>query len=198
MNMAENIYLEKEKQALYTSQELAVSLILNYLRDERTDKMLVSIGMIGYYLTGRFVKSKTDRHLIKNIRNGIEQLKNSGDVIIVDQKRDNYVIDCNSRCFEIEDNSVSVKLHEIQKIFSCFGTYGFNILHFFMNIVGLISEGKVLKISQDDMVKKWHMSKTTVNNYLHKLIRIGLLCIVYTDERANGYLRYCEDLESTA
>lgn len=98
MNMEEEIYIEKENQALYTSKELAISLILNYLRDERSDKMLVSIGMIGYYLTGRFVKSKTDRHLIKNIRKGIEQLINSGDIIIADQKKDNYVIDCNSRC----------------------------------------------------------------------------------------------------
>jgi len=198
MNMAENIYMEKGKQALCTSQELAISLILNYLRDERSDKMLVSIGMVGYYLTGRFVKSKTDRHLIKNIRNGIEQLKNSGDIIIVDQKRDNYVINCNSRCFEMKDEPISVKLHEIQKIFSCFGTYGFNILCFFVNIVCSIPDGKVLKMSQDDMVNKWHMSKTTVNNYIHKLVEIGLLCIVYTDERANGYLRCCEDLEGTA
>ena len=153
--------------------------------------------MIGYYLTGRFVKSKTDRHLIKNIRNGIELLKNSGDVIIVDQKRDNYVIDCNSCCFEIKNNSLSVKLHEIQKIFSCFGTYGFNILHFFMNIVGLISDDGILKMSQDVMVKKWHMSKTTVNSYIHSLIENGLLCIVYTDGRANGYLRCCDGLVTT-
>lgn len=192
--MAEDIYIGKEKWSLYTSQELAVSLILNYLWDEKFDKLPVSIGMIGYYLTGRFVKSKTDRYLIKNIRNGIEQLKNNGDVIIVEQKRENYIIDCNSRCFEIKDNSVSIKLHEIQKIFSCYGAYGFNILFFFVNIVGLISDERILKMSQDEMVNKWHMSKTTVNNYIHKLEKIGLLHIAYTDNRANGYLRCCDDM----
>ena len=197
MNMEDEIYIEKEKQALYTSKELAIFLILNYLRDERSDKMLVSIGMIGYYLTGRFVKSKTDRHLIKNIRKGIEQLINSGDIIIVDQKKDNYVIDCNSRCFKIKGNFVAVKLQEVQKIFSCFGTYGFNILRFFLNIVCSISDNEVLKMSQDDMVTKWHMGKTTVNNYVRKLVYIGLLCIVDTDERANGYSRCCEELEVT-
>ena len=192
--MAEDIYIEKARRSLYTSQELAVSLILNYLWDEKFDKLPVSIGMIGYYLTGRFVKSKTDRHLIKNIRKGIEQLKSSGDIIVVAQKRDNYAIDCNSRCFEIKDNSVSIKLHEIQKIFSCYGAYGFNILFFFVNIVALISDERILKMSQDMMVKKWHMSKTTVNNYIHKLEDISLLHIAYTDGGINGYLRCCDDM----
>lgn len=93
---------------------------------------------------------------------------------------------------------MAVDLQEVQKIFSCFGTYGFNILRFFLNIVCSISDDKVLKMSQDDMVNKWHMGKTTVNNYARKLVEIGLLCIVDTDERAKGYLRCCEDLEVTA
>lgn len=58
-----------------------------------------------------------------------------------------------------------------------------------MNISGLLPDDEALKMSQDHMVKEWHMNKTTVNSYIHKLEEIGLIHIVCVDREAGGYSR---------
>lgn len=65
-------YIKKDLQPQYTGEEIAVFLILNYLQENKHDELFVSIDNIGYYLTGRFIDSQTDKNLIRSIKKGFE------------------------------------------------------------------------------------------------------------------------------
>lgn len=170
-------YIRKDMQPQYTGEEIAVFLILNYLQENKHDELFVSIDNIGHCLTGRFIDSQYDKNLIKGIKKGFEGLKKEEDIIILEQNRNNYIIDGKSCYIDTKKNHfIIIQLWEIQKIFSSLGAYGFNVLRFFVNIIGTINgNSKSWHMTQDDMVLSWGGSKNTVNEYLYKLEELKLL-----------------------
>lgn len=187
----------------YTGEEMAVFLILNYLQTNKHDRLLVSTDDIGFFLTGRFINSQDDKNLIKGIKKGFESLKREEDIVVFEQNRNSYLVDGNSCYVDTQEHKfVIVKLWEIQKIFSVFGAYGFNLLRFFVNIIGTINgSSKSWHMTQDDMVKCWDMSKNTVIEYLQRLEELKLLYVYRSKARkmdenfhrtGNVYGRYCD------
>lgn len=172
-----DIGIRKDLQPQYTGEEIAVFLILNYLQNDKNENLFISVDAIGYFLTGKFIDSQIDKNLIKGIKKGFEGLKKEEDVSILDQNRNNYIINSKScRVDTKKNNFIIVHLWEIQKIFSSLGAYGFNVLRFFVNIIGTINgNSKSWHMTQDDMVLSWGFSKNTVNDYLNKLEELELL-----------------------
>ena len=172
-----DIGIRKDLQPQYTGEEIAVFLILNYLQNDKNENLFISVDAIGYFLTGKFIDSQIDKNLIKGIKKGFEGLKKEEDVSILDQNRNNYIINSKScRVDTKKNNFIIVHLWEIQKIFSSLGAYGFNVLRFFVNIIGTINgNSKSWHMTQDDMVLSWGFSKNTVNEYLCKLEELKLL-----------------------
>lgn len=164
-------------QPQYTGEEIAVFLILNYLQENKHDELFTSIDNVGYCLTGKFIDSQIDKNLIKGIKKGFEGLKREEDIIILDQNKNNYIIDGKSCYIDTKKfHFIIIQLWEIQKIFSSLGAYGFNVLRFFVNIIGTINgNSKSWHMTQDDMVLSWGFSKNTVNEYLCKLEELKLL-----------------------
>lgn len=164
-------------QPQYTGEEIAVFLILNYLQENKHDELFVSIDNVGYYLTGKFIDSQIDKNLIRGIKKGFEGLKKEEDIIILEQNKNNYIIDGKSCYIDTKKfHFIIIQLWEIQKIFSSLGAYGFNVLRFFVNIIGTINgNSKSWHMTQDDMVLSWGFSKNTVNEYLCKLEELKLL-----------------------
>ena len=95
----------------------------------------------------------------------------------MEQNRNNYIIDGKSCYIDTKKSRfIIIQLWEIQKIFSSLGAYGFNVLRFFVNIIGTINgNSKSWHMTQDDMVLSWGFSKNTVNEYLNKLEELELL-----------------------
>ncbi len=172
-----DIGIRKDLQPQYTGEEIAVFLILNYLQNDKTDNLFISVDAIGYFLTGRFIDSQADKNLIKGIKSGFKGLKKEEDIHILEQNRNNYIIDSKSCRVDTQNyRFIIVHLWEIQKIFSSLGAYGFNVLRFFVNIIGTINgNSKSWHMTQDDMVLSWGFSKNTVNDYLNKLEELELL-----------------------
>ena len=172
-----DIGIRKDLQPQYTGEEIAVFLILNYLQNDKNENLFISVDAIGYFLTGKFIDSQIDKNLIKGIKKGFEGLKKEEDVSILDQNRNNYIINSKScRVDTKKNNFIIVHLWEIQKIFSSLGAYGFKVLRFFVNIIGTINgNSKSWHMTQDDMVLSWGFSKNTVNEYLYKLEELELL-----------------------
>ena len=172
-----DIGIRKDLQPQYTGEEIAVFLILNYLQNDKNENLFISVESIGYFLTGRFIDSQIDKNLIKGIKKGFKGLKKEEDVSILDQNRNNYIINSKScRVDTKKNNFIIVHLWEIQKIFSSLGAYGFKVLRFFVNIIGTINgNSKSWHMTQDDMVLSWGFSKNTVNDYLNKLEELELL-----------------------
>lgn len=164
-------------QPQYTGEEIAVFLILNYLQENKHDELFISIDNVGYYLTGKFIDSQIDKNLIKGIKKGFEGLKKEEDIIILGQNKNNYIIDGKSCYVDTKKfRFIIIQLWEIQKIFSSLGAYGFNVLRFFVNIIGTINgNSKSWHMTQDNMVLSWGFSKNTVNEYLCKLEELKLL-----------------------
>lgn len=172
-----DIGIRKDLQPQYTGEEIAVFLILNYLQNDKNDNLFISVDAIGYFLTGKFIDSQVDKNLIKGIKKGFEGLRKEEDISILEQNRNNYIINSKScRIDTKKNNFIIVHLWEIQKIFSSLGAYGFNVLRFFVNIIGTINgNSKSWHMTQDDMVLNWNFSKNTVNEYLFKLEELELL-----------------------
>lgn len=172
-----DIGIRKDLQPQYTGEEIAVFLILNYLQNDKNENLFISVESIGYFLTGRFIDSQIDKNLIRGIKKGFEGLKKEEDIIILGQNRNDYIINSKSCRVDTKKNTfIIVHLWEIQKIFSSLGAYGFNVLRFFVNIIGTINgNSKSWHMTQDDMVLNWNFSKNTVNEYLYKLEELELL-----------------------
>ena len=196
-------YIKKYMQPQYTGEEIAVFLILNYLQENKHDELFVSIDNVGYCLTGKFIDSQVDKNLIKGIKKGFEGLKKEEDIIILEQNKNNYIIDGKSCYIDTKKfHFIIIQLWEIQKIFSSLGAYGFNVLRFFVNIIGTINgNSKSWHMTQDDMVLSWGFSKNTVNEYLCKLEELKLLYTFRSKARkadetfhrvGNVYGRYCD------
>lgn len=197
-----DIGIKKNLQPQYTGKEMAVFLILNYLQNDKNEELFVSIDSIGYYLTGRYIDSQNDKNLVKGIKKGIEGLIKE-DIIVLSQNKSNYIMDSQSCRIDTENcKFIIIKLWEIQAIFSSCGAYGFELLRFFVNIIGTINgKSKSWHMTQDDMSVNWGFSKKTINEYLCKLDELKLLYTFRSKARkvdntfhriGNVYGRYCD------
>ena len=185
-------------------KEIVVLAALNGMYSVRWEQMVTSIDCIGYFITGRFLKTaiKRDRTMIENIRAGIQSLAKRKIITIIDQSGDNCVI--SNEGLKVDSNKEKftiVELWEMQKIF-LESNKPFNVFVFFVNLIGTINNRtKEWHMSQDDMVALWGASKRTVNDYLEQLENMKLIYVYrHRKRRANGtyqklnnsYGRYCD------
>lgn len=185
-------------------KEIVVLAALNGMYSVRWGQMVTSIDCIGYFITGRFLKTaiKRDRTLIENIRAGIQSLAKRKIIKILDQSGDNYVISSEGLKVDSDKEKFTiVELWEMQKIFSE-SNKPFNVFLFFINLIGTINnKTREWHMSQDDMADLWGASKRTVNDYLDQLEKMQLIYVYrHRKRRANGtyqklnnsYGRYCD------
>ena len=185
-------------------KEIVVLAALNGMYSVRWGQMVTSIDCIGYFITGRFLKTaiKRDRTMIENIRVGIQSLAERKIITIIDKSEDNYVISNEGLDVNTDkEKFVVVELWEMQKIFSD-SNKPFNVFLFFVNLVGTINnQTKEWHMSQDDMAALWGASKRTINDYLEQLEKMRLIYVYrHKKRRANGtyqklnnsYGRYCD------
>lgn len=185
-------------------KEIVVLTALNGMYSVKWEQMVTSIDCIGYFITGRFLKTaiKRDRTMIENIRMGIQSLAERKIITIIDKSEDNYVISNEGLDVNTDkEKFVVVELWEMQKIFSE-SNKPFNVFLFFVNLIGTINnKTKEWHMSQDEMVSLWGASKRTVNDYLEQLEKMKLIYVYrHKKRRANGtyqklnnsYGRYCD------
>lgn len=185
-------------------KEIVVLAALNGMYSVRWEQMVTSIDCIGYFITGRFLKTaiKKDRTMIENIRAGIRSLAERKIITIIDQSGDNYVI--SNEGLKVDSNKEKftiVEIWEMQKIFSE-SNKPFNVFVFFVNLIGTINNRtKEWHMSQDDMTSLWEASKRTINDYLEQLEKMQLIYVYrHKKRRTNGtyqklnnsYGRYCD------
>ncbi len=185
-------------------KEIVVLTALNGMYSVKWEQMVTSIDCIGYFITGRFLKTaiKRDRTMIENIRMGIQSLAERKIITVIDKSEDNYVISNEGLDVNTDkEKFVVVELWEMQKIFSE-SNKPFNVFLFFVNLIGTINnKTKEWHMSQDEMVSLWGASKRTVNDYLEQLEKMKLIYVYrHKKRRANGtyyklnnsYGRYCD------
>ena len=185
-------------------KEIVVLTALNGMYSVKWEQMVTSIDCIGYFITGRFLKTaiKRDRTMIENIRMGIQSIAERKIITIIDKSEDNYVISNEGLDVNTDkEKFVVVELWEMQKIFSE-SNKPFNVFLFFVNLIGTINnKTKEWHMSQDEMVSLWGASKRTVNDYLEQLEKMQLIYVYrHKKRRTNGtyyklnnsYGRYCD------
>lgn len=196
------LFIGKSKEL--DEKEIVVLAALNGMYSVKWEQMIISIDSIGYFITGRFLKTYTqkERTILQNIKAGIKSLADRKIITILDQSEDNYVI--SNEGLEIntdKEKFTVVELWEMQKIFSE-SNKPFNVFVFFVNLIGTINNRtKEWHMSQDEMISLWGGSKRTVNDYLEQLEKMQLIYIYrHKKRRANGtyyklnnsYGRYCD------
>jgi hypothetical protein len=163
-------------------------LVLNYLQADKHDILYVDIKQIGYVLTNRFINPKTDRVLWNNIKNGMSSLikRKSDSIKTAGEDKNSYAIlwrDSKIKVDPKKDNFTVLELWELQKIFKE-ANQPFNLLHFFVNIVCTINnKTKEWHMSQDNMIKCFGGSKSTINDYLNQLENLQLLYVYRPNKR---------------
>ena len=87
----EKIFINKNMDL--NERELVVIAALNEMYSSKNEYLYVSISMIGYELTGKFLKTKNkrERNIISSIQRGIDSLVERNIIEIIDQDGDNYV-----------------------------------------------------------------------------------------------------------
>lgn len=196
------LFIGKSKEL--DEKEIAVLTALNGMYSVKWDQMVTSVDCISYFVTGRFLKTYTqkERTILQNIREGIKSLANRNIITILDQSGDNYVISNEGLKVDTDkEKFVVVELWEMQKIFSE-SNKPFNVFTFFVNLIGTINnQTKEWHMSQDDMAALWGASKRTINDYLEQLEQMQLIYVYrHKKRRANGtyfklnnsYGRYCD------
>ncbi len=196
------LFIGKSKEL--NEKEIVVLTALNGLYSVRLEQMITSIDCIGYFITGRFLKTyaQRDRTILQNIRIGIQSLADRGIIKIINQNEDNYVF--SNKGLKVDSNKekfVAVELWEMQKIFSE-ANKPFNVFTFFVNLVGTINnKTKEWHMPQDEMAAQWSCSKRTVNDYLEQLEKMQLIYVYRHKKRRkdgtyhklnNSYGRYCD------
>ena len=196
------LFIGKSKEL--DEKEIVVLAALNGMYSVRWEQMVTSLDCIGYFITGRFLKTYTqkERTILQNIRTGIQSLADRKIITILEQSGDNYVISSEGLKLNSDKEKFTiVELWEMQKIFSE-TSKPFNVFVFFVNLIGTINnKTKEWHMSQDDMASLWGASKRTVNDYLEQLEKMKLIYVYrHKKRRANGtyqklnnsYGRYCD------
>ena len=196
------LFIGKSKEL--DEKEIVVLAALNGMYSVRWEQMVTSLDCIGYFITGRFLKTYTqkERTILQNIRTGIQSLAERKIITILEQSGDNYVISSEGLKLNSDKEKFTiVELWEMQKIFSE-TSKPFNVFVFFVNLIGTINnKTKEWHMSQDDMASLWGVSKRTVNDYLEQLEKMKLIYVYrHKKRRSNGtyyklnnsYGRYCD------
>lgn len=166
-------------------RELAVIAALNEMYSSKHKHLYTSVSMIGYELTGKFLKTKNkrERNIILSIQRGIDSLVERNIIEIIDHDGDNYVF--SDKGLEVDTQNsyfVVVELWEMQKIFQN-TSKPFALFMFFFLLIGTINNTtKEWHMSQDEMTVAWGCGKGTVNKYLTELESLELI-YVYRHKR---------------
>lgn len=197
-----NLFLSK--QIDLSDKETVVMGILNGLYSNKNENLYVSISLLGYAITGRFlnVKIQKDRTIISGIKEGLNSLIDREIIEVVDCNNNDYILSSKGLSIDTDkEKFVVIEQWEMQRIFEM-GNKPFGIFDFFATIVGTINNiTKEWHMSQDGMVEIFGGSKTTVNSYLRQLEEMKLLYVYRPKKRRsdgtfqnvnNSYGRYAD------
>ena len=193
-----------DKQLNTNDKETAILAILNGMYSKKYNHLSISVNLIGYEMTGRFLKSsnRKERTIIEGIKGAICSLADKGIIEIIEISNDNYIfsgkgLDVNSD----QKKFVVLEQWEMQSIFQR-ANKPFNVFSFFCSLIGTINnQTKEWHMPQDEMVSLWGYGKETVNDYLDQLEKMRLIYVYrHKKRRANGtyqklnnsYGRYCD------
>lgn len=193
-----------DKQLNTEDKEIVIMAILNGMYCKKYGHLSTSISLIGYEITGKFLKTsnKRERTIIDGIRVAIRSLADKGIIEIIDKDNDNYIF--SSKGLEVDNNKskfVVLEQWEMQNIFEN-ANKPFNVFSFFCSLIGTINnQTKEWHMPQDEMTVLWGYGKETVNDYLKQLEKMQLIYVYrHKKRRANGtyyklnnsYGRYCD------
>ncbi len=193
-----------DKQLNTNDKETAILAILNGMYSKKYNHLSTSVCLIGYEMTGRFLKSSSrkERTIIEGIRDAICSLMDKGIIEIIDQNNDNYIF--SGKGLEVNSDKkkfVVLEQWEMQSIFER-ANKPINVFSFYCSLIGTINnQTKEWHMPQDEMVTLWGYGKETVNDYLEQLENLKLIYVYrHRKRRANGtyqklnnsYGRYCD------
>ncbi len=193
-----------DKQLNTNDKETAILAILNGMYSNKYDHLSTSVSLIGYEMTGKFLKTsnKRERTIIDGIKDAIKTLIDKGIIEIIDKNNDNYVF--SGKGLEVNSDQkkfVALEQWEMQSIFEI-ANKPFNVFSFFCSLIGTVNnQTKEWHMSQDEMISLWGYGKETVNDYLDQLEKMQLIFVYrHKKRRANGtyqklnnsYGRYCD------
>ncbi len=193
-----------DKQLKTNDKETAILAILNGMYSKKYNHLSTSVSLIGYEMTGRFLKSsnRKERTIVEGIRDAINTLIDKGIIEIIDKSNDNYIF--TSKGLEVDSDKkkfVVLEQWEMQRIFDK-ANKPFNVFSFFCSLIGTVNnQTKEWHMSQDEMVSLWGYGKETVNDYMEQLEKMQLIYVYrHKKRRANGtyqklnnsYGRYCD------
>lgn len=193
-----------DKQLNTNDKETAIIAILNGMYSKKYDHLSTSVSLIGYEMTGRFLKSsnRKERTIIEGIRDAIRSLSGKGIIELINQDTDNYIF--SGKGLEVDSNKskfVVLEQWEMQRIFEK-SNKPFNVFSFFCSLIGTINnQTKEWHMSQDEMTTLWGYGKETVNDYLEQLEEMQLIYVYRHKKRRlngtyyklnNSYGRYCD------
>ena len=193
-----------DKQLNTSDKETAILAMLNGMYSKKYNHISTSVSLIGYEMTGRFLKTsnKRERTIIDGIKNAIRSLIDKGIIEVLNQNNDNYIF--SGKGLEVNSNKkkfVVVEQWEMQRVFEM-ANKPFNVFSFFCSLIGTINnQTKQWHMSQDEMVSLYGYGKETVNDYLEQLEKMQLIYVYrHKKRRANGtyyklnnsYGRYCD------
>ena len=193
-----------DKQLNTNDRETAILAILNGMYSKKYDHLSTSVSLIGYEMTGRFLKTsnKRERTIINGIKDAIQSLMDKEIIEVISQDNDNYII--SGKGLEVDSNKgkfVVLEQWEMQSIFER-ANKPFNVFSFFCSLIGTVNnQTKEWHMSQDEMISLWGYGKETVNDYLEQLEKMQLIYVYrHKKRRSNGtyhklnnsYGRYCD------
>lgn len=197
-----NLFLSKHIDL--SDKETVVMAILNGLYSNKNENLYVSINLLGYAITGRFlnIKNQKDRTIITGIKEGLNSLIDREIIEVIDCNNNDYILSSKGLTVNTEkEKFVVVEQWEMNRIFEM-GNKPFAIFDFFATIVGTINNvTKEWHMSQDGMVEIFGGSKRTVNDYLQQLEEMKLLYVYRPKKRRsdgtfqnvnNSYGRYAD------
>lgn len=193
-----------DKQLNTNDKETALLAILNGMYSRKYDHLSTSISLIGYEMTGKFLKTsnKRERNIIGGIKDAIRSLAKNGNIEIINQDNDNYILSGKGLDVKTDKKKfVVLEQWEMQSIFER-ANKPFNVFSFYCSLIGTINnQTKEWHMPQDKMVSLWGYGKETVNDYLEQLEKMRLIYVYrHKKRRANGtyyklnnsYGRYCD------
>lgn len=179
-----------DKQLNTDDKETALLAILNGMYTKKYDHLSTSISLIGYEMTGKFLKTsnKKERTIIDGIKGAVHSLIENGIIEVLNQDNDNYIF--SGKGLEVNSDKkkfVVLEQWEMQRIFEN-ANKPFNVFSFFCSLIGTVNnQTKEWHMPQDEMVSLWGYGKETVNDYLEQLEKMQLIYVYrHKKRRANG------------
>ena len=193
-----------DKQLNTDDKETTIMAILNGMYCKKYGHLSTSISLIGYEMTGKFLKTsnKRERTIIDGIKDAIKTLIDKGIIETIDKNNDNYIFSGKGlEVYSSKNKFVVLDQWEMQRIFES-ANKPFNVFSFFCSLIGTVNnQTKEWHMSQDEMISLWGYGKETVNDYLEQLENMQLIYVYrHKKRRANGtyqklnnsYGRYCD------